>query len=150
MGTILGFCVAGLLLCGTTVLADSITGHYGDEMPAGEATPLVGILAQLEPGEKVTAKMSGTITKVCKKKGCWMVLADGESFARVTFKDYGFFVPKHSDAYPSIVYGELSSVVLPAEQADHYAADAGETRTQTGDQQEFSIVASAVEIQPHQ
>ena len=39
------------------------------------------------------------VRRACEKKGCWMELAGAEGIGpgmRVTFKDYGFFVPKDS------------------------------------------------------
>ena len=36
------------------------------------------------------------IAKVCQKKGCFFVAQEGDAIARVTFKDYGFFIPTDS------------------------------------------------------
>ena len=45
-------------------------------------------------GDTVHVKTAGKIIDVCTKKGCWMKLDMGNNNAvRVTFKDYGFFVP---------------------------------------------------------
>ena len=41
-------------------------------------------------------KVSGYITSVCKKKGCWMILSHSPTDSTglfVKFKDYGFFMP---------------------------------------------------------
>ena len=40
-------------------------------------------------------KLTGEVGSVCQKAGCWMILRDGETTARITFKDYSFFVPKN-------------------------------------------------------
>lgn len=53
------------------------------------------------------AKYQGTVKQVCQRKGCWMVIADGEIFARVLFKGPGFSVPKMSSGNTAIVYGHL-------------------------------------------
>ena len=48
----------------------------------------------MEVGDTINVKMLGKITDVCVKKGCWMKLDMGnDKVVRVTFKDYGFFVP---------------------------------------------------------
>jgi hypothetical protein len=39
-------------------------------------------------------KVQGTILSSCPKKGCWMQVRVETDTLQVTFKDYGFFVPK--------------------------------------------------------
>lgn len=40
------------------------------------------------------SKIEGTILSSCPKKGCWMQVKIDSDTIQVTFKDYGFFVPK--------------------------------------------------------
>jgi hypothetical protein len=91
----------------------------------------------------------GEVTEVCQAKGCWMILVDGDSYARITFKDYGFFVPIETSMQRSVVYGVLSEHVLSGEQAEHYAQDAGAQSTLElqGEVREYSLVASAVQLE---
>ncbi len=35
----------------------------------------------------------GVVTDVCSKKGCWMKIKTSNGVKKVSFKDYGFFVP---------------------------------------------------------
>lgn len=37
----------------------------------------------------VSIVISATVKEVCQRKGCWMIVADGKTKMRVTFKDYG-------------------------------------------------------------
>ena len=48
----------------------------------------------------------GTVTEVCKAKGCWMKVAleNGEE-TMVKFKDYGFFVPKDMAGKEVVING---------------------------------------------
>jgi hypothetical protein len=96
-------------------------------------------------------KIQGQITEVCQAKGCWMILVDGDTYARVTFEDYGFFVPIETSMQRSVVYGVLTETVLTGEQADHYAKDAGSQSTLAlkGEVKEYSIVARAVQLENH-
>ena len=124
--------------------------QFGAAMPANPAP--VGLGAAIDEVSRTgsqTVKVKGTITQVCKKKGCWMALVDGERWARVTFKDYGFFVPTDSDvgSRRSTVYGELSLIDLPAQRASHYEEDAGGEGTAVEPVREFSLVATSVLIQ---
>lgn len=86
------------------------------------------------------------IAKVCQKKGCFFVAQEGSSMARVTFKDYGFFIPTDSGGKNVVLLGTFSRKSVSKEQAEHYAADLGEKAVSTAGKYEYSIVASAVKI----
>lgn len=86
------------------------------------------------------------IAKVCQKKGCFFVATEGASTARVTFKDYGFFIPTDSGGKNVVLLGTFSRKSVSKEQAEHYAADLGEKVDSEPETFEYSIVASAVKI----
>ena len=86
------------------------------------------------------------IAKVCQKKGCFFIAQEGPSTARVTFKDYGFFIPSDSGGKNVVLLGTFSRKSVTKEQAEHYAADLGETAASTAEKFEYSIVATAVKI----
>ncbi len=86
------------------------------------------------------------IAKVCQKKGCFFVATEGPSTARVTFKDYGFFIPTDSGGKNVVLLGTFSRKSVSREQAEHYAADLGEKVASAPEKFEYSIVASAVKI----
>jgi hypothetical protein len=97
-------------------------------------------------------RVSAKVEEVCQNKGCWMILTDGTRDVRVTFKDYGFFVPKDIAGKTVIVEGIMSEKILPQERARHYAEDAGKSQAEiekiVGDQKELAMVAETVLI-PH-
>ena len=95
-------------------------------------------------GEEVTVET--LIAKVCKKKGCFFVAHDGAATARITFRDYGFFIPTDSGGKMARLHGTFSRKPLTQEKADHYAADAGEDPAPVKQSFEYSIVASGVKI----
>jgi len=86
------------------------------------------------------------IAKVCQKKGCFFIAQEGPSTARVTFKDYGFFIPSDSGGKNVVLLGTFSRKSVSKEQAEHYAADLGEKAASTPEKFEYSIVATAVKI----
>jgi len=86
------------------------------------------------------------IAKVCQKKGCFFVATEGASTARVTFKDYEFFIPTDSGGKDVLLLGTFSRKSVSKEQAEHYAADLGEKAAVVPEKFEYSIVASAVKI----
>lgn len=124
---------------------------FGAEMPAtGEAVSLKQAIANIDAyadGEMI--KVQGEVTEVCQAKGCWMILVDGDSYARITFEDYGFFVPIETSMQRSVVYGVLSEHTLSGAQAEHYAQDAGAKSTLEieGEVREYSLVARAVQLE---
>ena len=86
------------------------------------------------------------IAKVCQKKGCFFVAQEGPAMARVTFKDYGFFIPSDSGGKDVVLLGVFSRKSVSKEEAEHYAADLGEKPAATPEKFEYSIIASAVKI----
>ncbi len=85
----------------------------------------------LKPGDTLDLKFTSKINSVCKKKGCWMILElpEGED-VRVTFKDYGFFVPKESENTEVIVEGEAFINEISVEDQKHYAEDEGKSEAE--------------------
>lgn len=112
---------------------------YGKPLRGLKPTPLADVLAEPEDGRAV--RLEGTIAAVCRRKGCWMELRQGDSAVHVTFEDYSFFLP--TDAAGDVVL-EGKVVVKPrdANEVDHLkgegAGDAAAARV--------SIEASGVEL----
>ena len=124
--------------------------NYGGDMPVeGKAITLKEAIADMNQGSEEFVKIKGQGTEVCQAKGCWMILVDGETYARVTFENYGFFVPIETSMQQSIVYGQLKEHVLTGEQAQHFAQDAGAKSSieLEGEVREYSIVARAVQLE---
>ena len=81
------------------------------------------------------------------KKGCFFIARDWDTMARVTFKDYGFFIPTDSADKQVILSGTFSRSQLSAEQADHYASDLGVSGLEAAIPQfEYLIVANSIRI----
>jgi len=73
-------------------------------------------------------KVTGKIVEVCQAKGCWMTLdLGGGQTMRVTFKDYGFFVPKDSKGKEVVIEGAAMKTMTSVEDLQHYAKDAGKS-----------------------
>lgn len=119
---------------------------FGEKMPENiTAVPLAQAIEKLHAGMSEPQKISGRVTQVCRKKGCWMILTDNMNHARVTFKDYKFFVPTDSHNRSAIVYGNLTEKTLSTKMAKHYASDEGlSTEEINSPQKEYTIIAEAV------
>lgn len=94
--------------------------------------------------EPVTVE--GFVQKVCQAKGCWMELATGNEqgapSARITFENYGFFVPKDSAGALAKVEGRVVLAEIDSKHAEHLKADGGSVPVA----QEVRIVARGVEL----
>ncbi len=115
---------------------------YGQPWPRDTRQP-VGIAAALQQPEQYSeqAVISGRVTRVCQKKGCWMILAEGDAFARVDFNDHSFLIPKDS-AGEAEVYGRLVAKELSDEQIAHYQSEgSGELKKHS-----YEVIADAVKI----
>lgn len=120
---------------------------YGATLPEDEKAISLGEL--FESSEEYLDKevvVETRIAKVCQKKGCFFVATEGASTARITFKDYGFFIPTDSGGKDVTVLGIFSRVPVSKEQAEHFAEDLDETPSPEATEYEYSIVASAVKL----
>ena len=94
-----------------------------------------------------TVTTEGTITQVCQKKGCFFMLQSGGEMARISFKDYSFFVPTNTNGAKVKLNGTFSVKTISEEDAKHYAEDAGnDPDAITGPQKEYALVATSVVI----
>lgn len=100
-------------------------GGHGEEITSKDAISMDEFLSQVNEEEK-TFKVRGTIEEVCQMKGCWMTLKNDQGAnVRVTFKDYGFFVPKDISGSEVIIEGIANEELLDEDVARHYAEDGG-------------------------
>jgi len=95
-----------------------------------------------------TLRTEGRVAAVCSMKGCWMTLNEDGKNVRVTFRDYGFFVPKDIAGATVAVEGVFEVATIPEATAKHYAGETpgGKPEAVKGDQKELSFVATGVEL----
>jgi transglutaminase-like putative cysteine protease len=97
--------------------------------------------------------VAGSVAKVCQKKGCWMTIKTDDDSVRVTFKDYGFFVPLNSEGQRVLMQGRLERKEISVKDQRHFLEDEGAPADQikaiTTPKVEYSFVASGVEIGAH-
>lgn len=86
------------------------------------------------------------IAKVCQKKGCFFIAQSGADSVRITFEDYGFFIPTDSGGKQAMLAGVFSRKPISAEQAKHLAEDLGEKAAEEIPAFEYSIVATGIKI----
>lgn len=98
-----------------------------------------------DDGEVV--RVSGTVSAVCQKAGCWMTLQDGTNEARIFTREHKFFMPKDIAGKRAEVEGKLRAKTMSAGFAKHLAEDGGKDPSKVeGPQREFLVTATAVRI----
>lgn len=100
---------------------------FGAQITEEGAIASTDLMQHLAGKDSAYIKVTGEINKVCQAKGCWMTMQAGESDMRVTFKDYGFFVPKDASGKQTVIEGVIKQQTTDVETLRHYAADAGKS-----------------------
>lgn len=121
----------------------------GEKLKGAESVELARLLASPADYEGKTVMVEAKIRKACEKKGCWMELAGTEKGpgVRVTFKDYGFFVPLDSAGSTAKVEGVVKVALLEEAKAKHYEAEGATVpRGKDGKYREVQLVAVGVEL----
>ncbi len=127
-------------------------GFYGEAIDESNIEDATMLYQKLTEQDSAMSKVQGTIVQTCKAKGCWMkvAMADGDTL-RVTFKDYGFFVPKTGMEGKQVIFeGQAKNDVTSIATLQHFAKDGGATEEEiaaiTEPKHEISFVASGVMI----
>ena len=125
MKTIITFALALFV----AAFAHAGDNHFGKKIKANGAIPATELTQKMNGKEAIDAKVSGTVESVCQMKGCWMKvkMEDGTAM-RVTFKDYGFFVPKDIVGKTVVFEGTAKVKTTPVAELRHYAEDAGKSK----------------------
>lgn len=100
---------------------------------------------------EMVARVTGTVTDVCQVKGCWMKVAlDNGKIMRISFKDYGFFMPKDIAGKTVVFEGIAKKTETTVAELKHYAEDAGKSKEEiekiTAPLKEITFVANGVYI----
>lgn len=103
---------------------------YGDTISADGAIAVSELAAIVEKDGGFEGKVTTVIHETCQKKGCWMKvdMADANDM-RVTFKDYGFFVPTSGvEGKEVVMEGKAYVDTTSVEMLRHFAEDAGKSQ----------------------
>lgn len=143
------------ILLGSLVVISLGCGHGRNEphhamggLPTSKGASFGSPMSQRDPGEEV---VSGEVKEVCKTKGCWMEVDSGTGPSKVTFKDYGFFVPSDLKGKRVMMKGKWEDVTLSVKEQKHFLKDAGKAQAEIDAVKEPTkvrrFVSSGVEVQ---
>ena len=138
--------------------------EHAVEMPDGSHVAGSPLLAQAETitlGEALAhpelyegkvVRVTAHIDQVCQSSGCWMIVGEEGAESRVTFADYGFFVPKDAAGRTVEMDVMVKRETMSEEVAKHLASETeGEDPADvTGPVETVSVVATGVRILPRE
>lgn len=138
---------AEVLRLSEPVLVTDTHEVFGAPLPEGGELLSIGILVENSDDYQGEAVLVETpIAKVCQKKGCFFVAQHGADTVRVTFADYGFFIPTDSGGKTVTLAGTFARKPVDKAEADHMAEDLGEAPPENPPAFEYAIVATSVSI----
>ena len=143
-------CIAMLTLSLTAFGYQKAAKHFGEPFTDAKTVALGEVISNVEKYSGKALKVEGKVEGVCQERGCWLVVRDGKSEMRVTFKDYSFFVPKDSAGKRVTLEGLVVKKTISEDHAKHYAEESGgkvDPSTIKGPQDVITMVATGVSIQ---
>ncbi len=125
---------------------------YGAPLTNEAASSLSDVLISPDGFQGKTVTVEGHVRRACSRKGCWMEISTAQDEAapgcRVTFKDYGFFVPTDSQGADARVQGLVEVTQVPKARVDHLEGEGARFahKNADGSATEVRIVATGVEL----
>ncbi len=125
---------------------------FGEAITLGVRQELAQVLSSPQSYAGKTVLVEGHVRRACSRKGCWMELAESADpkapGCRVTFKDYGFFVPTDSAGSSARVQANVELSTIKARQVEHLEQEGATfaSKQEDGSAQEVRLVASGVEL----
>ena len=128
--------------------SNAAPSRFGAAIQPGPSVPLASLLSNPSAFAAQTVTTEGQVQRACSRKGCWMEIGSGDDACRVTFKDYGFFVPTDSAGAFAKIQGRLDTREVEKAAVDHLEAEGARFRNKKpdGSATEVRLVASAVEL----
>ena len=130
------------------VAVDKTATHWGAPISMASSTTVKEAIRTYK--EPKTVLLSAKVNKVCKKKGCWMIMEDADQKVRVTFEKYAFFVPENIQGKKVDVQGRLFHKEISVAQQKHFLKDGGADEAAiaavTKPKKEYRFVATGVRL----
>jgi hypothetical protein len=125
---------------------------FGAPLGQSPAASLADVLKAPDKFADQTVTVEGQVRSACTRKGCWMELSESPDAAapgcRVTFKDYGFFVPTDSAGSKARVEAKVESKVVKPSMVQHLEEEGAKfaSKEPDGSAREVRLVATGVEM----
>jgi hypothetical protein len=135
----------------TEEVANEMSTFYGEAFEYEQPVLVSELTSTLSESDSTMVIAKGKVVEVCQAKGCWMTLElPNSETMRVTFKDYGFFVPKDLGGKEVVLKGKATISETDVETLQHLAADAGKSEEEiakiTEPEKGYAFLASGVTV----
>lgn len=101
---------------------------FGEEMQSKPIYKMESFNDLSLSNEPQTLALEGQIKSVCKKKGCWMKMANPNGDDLFVSFDYVFLVPKNADGRRAVIEGVLSNDTTSVAYLKEIAKDSGKSQ----------------------
>ncbi len=148
----IALCLSGFVFSQQVIPSAKAGVEYGAGIGGGKKIEVKELGLALSTDSIFTGIISGKVTEVCVKKGCFMKIErlDGAEPIMVRFKDYGFFVPEDIVGKTVLLDGVAKVKETSVAQLKHFAEDAGKSEVEiakiTSPKTDIEIIASGVKI----
>ena len=132
--------------------AEGARKTFGSPLGGSKSVALAEVLKAPDKFAEQSVLVEGEVRRACTRKGCWMELSEGQGATapgcRVTFKDYGFFVPIDSAGSKARVEAKVESKVLKPSVVAHMEEEGAQfpVKDPDGSAREVRLVATGVEL----
>ena len=148
------FVPATVVASAAPAAGDELVGQtYGAALSTGTPVAIEKLLGTGAASQDQPVVVAGRVSAVCQQKGCWLTLVGGDTgevSVRMTFKGYGFFVPKNLAGHAVVAEGIFQTKTVSVADQRHLAKDAGKSAEEidriTEEKQETSFEASGVRV----
>jgi hypothetical protein len=122
---------------------------FGEPINSENAVEISAVVDDFVMEEEKNFKISGTLVNVCQSKGCWTTLAtDDGRMIKMTFANYGFFLPTDASGREIIAEGIGFKKVTTVDEQRHHLEDAGASAEEiakiTEEKVEYAFEATGV------
>jgi hypothetical protein len=135
------------------VAENTVTGkNYGASFEENDVLTVTQLEQAVQQQDSIQAVVTGEIASSCQSKGCWMdVRLSDNSTMKVTFRDYGFFLPIENLEGKTVIFtGIAKRELISVDDQRHYAKDAGKSDSEinaiANPSEEIRFVADGVII----
>lgn len=127
--------VAALFALALVSTLASAGDTYGKPLTGEAITPVSVLMDQPDAYVGKTVRVSGTITGVCEKRGCWMTLAWSEKFEDIKIKveDDVIVFPIEAKGKSAIAEGTFTKIEMDLDQTIAYFRHLAEERDEEFD-----------------
>jgi hypothetical protein len=125
---------------------------FGEPLGPGETVKLSTLLSEPAKYRDKSVIVEAEVRKACSRKGCWMEVSESKDAAapacRVTFKDYGFFVPLDSAGSRARMQATVTVETVAANYVQHLEEEGARfpKKNPDGTADEVRLVATGVEL----